>query len=67
MAAGSYELSVAVNGNVIPVKVTLAPGETRLVWVAKTGNVFHGASANIGGRGSATADLKGKEIQYVVQ
>ena len=67
MAAGSYELSVAVNGNVIPVKVTLAPGETRLVWVAKTGNVFHGASANIGGWGSATADLKGKEIQHVVQ
>jgi hypothetical protein len=67
MAAGCYELSVAVNGNVIPVKVTLAPGETRLVWVARTGNVFHGASANIGGRGSATADLKGKEIQYVVQ
>jgi hypothetical protein len=67
MAAGCYELSVAVNGNVIPVKVTLAPGETRLVWVARTGNVFHGASANIGGRGSATADLKGKEIQHVVQ
>lgn len=67
MAAGSYELSVAVNGNVIPVKVTLAPGETRLVWVARTGNVFHGASANIGGRGCSTLDLQGKEIQHVVQ
>lgn len=67
MPAGVHELSVTVNGNVIPVKVELAPGETRLVWIAKTGNVFHGASANIGGRGCSTLDLQGKEIQHVVQ
>lgn len=67
MAAGDCELSLVVDGTALPVKVALAPGETRLVWVAKTGNVFHGASVNIGGRGRPTSDLNGKEITNVVR
>jgi hypothetical protein len=63
MPPGEYSLCVGADGSSIPVKVPLSPGETRIVWIAKTGAVWHGVSACIGGAGAPLLDLSGKEIK----
>ncbi len=63
MSPGEYSLCVGADGSSIPVKVSLSPGETRIVWIAKTGTVWHGVSACIGGAGAPLLDLRGKEIK----
>lgn len=63
MEPGLNELTIDASGNRISVKVPLASGETRIVWVARTGAVWHGASACVGGAGAPLLDLNGKEIK----
>jgi hypothetical protein len=63
MTPGLYELAIDANGSRIPVKVPLAAGETRIVWVARTGTIWHGVSACAGGVGAPLLDLSGKEIK----
>lgn len=63
MDPGLYEIAVFVNGRKTTVRVPLAAGETRLLWIASTGGIMRGASAPLGGRGvKAPTDLNGKEI-----
>lgn len=63
MAPGDYEIGVRVNGRVIAANVTLAAGETRVLWIASTGAVTRGASAPLGAKGAPPKDLNGKEIK----
>jgi hypothetical protein len=62
MQPGTHDVEVKVDGRVIRAKVTLAPGETRLLWIADTGNVVRGASFAVGAKGAPACDLNGKEI-----
>jgi len=62
MRPGVYDVAVVVNGRTITARVPLAPGETRLLWVADAGMVVRGASASLTGRGAPPLDLTGKEI-----
>lgn len=63
MDPGLYEIAVFVNGRKTTVRVPLAAGETRLLWIASTGGIMRGASAPLGGRDvKAPTDLNGKEI-----
>ena len=62
MAPGVYDVAIHVNGRKTVVRVPLAAGETRLLWLANTGGTLRGASASVGGKGAAPTDLNGKEI-----
>lgn len=62
MQPGAHDVEVKVDGRIIRAKVTLAPGETRLLWIADTGNVVRGASFAVGEKGAPACDLNGKEI-----
>lgn len=63
MNPGDYELGVCAGGRTISVKVPLADKETRILWIASTGNIIRGASATLGGKGAPVLDLNGKEIK----
>jgi hypothetical protein len=62
MEPGLYDVDLLINGTRTTARVPLAAGETRLLWVANTKGTIRGASATVGGRGAATTDLNGKEI-----
>lgn len=57
---GVHEVSVNVDGRVLPAKVVLAPGETRILWIADSGTVVRGASMSADR--ASVLDLNGKEI-----
>ena len=61
MEPGTYDLGISVNGRSVPARVPLAPGETRILWLADTGLLVRGASATVSGRGAPVMDLSGKE------
>lgn len=61
---GVRDLTISANGRRIPVRVPLAAGETRILWVATAGATVRGGSAPVGGRAAAApTDLNGKEMQ----
>lgn len=47
MRPGDYQIGVATGARTVNVPVSLASGETRLVWVADTGRVFQFAQAKL--------------------
>ena len=62
MKPGVYAVSVSVNGRTITAQVSLAAGETRVLWIADAGSVVRGASAAAGPVGAPGMYLNGKEI-----
>jgi hypothetical protein len=62
MLPGTYDVELQINGTKSKVRIPLAAGETRLLWIANSRGTLRGASATIGGRGHVATDLNGKEI-----
>jgi len=66
---GEKDIAISAGGRTIHAKVPLAPGETRILWVASAGATARGASAPVGGRAAAAATdlngnaLNGKEVK----
>ena len=58
---GSKDAAGADLRAVLDEPATLAPGETRLLWLADTGAIVRGASAAVGAVGAPVMDLNGKE------
>ena len=61
MEPGVYDVAVSVNVRIVTARIPLAPGETRLLWLADTGTIVRGASAAVGAFGAPVMDLSGKE------
>ena len=62
MEPGLYDIEFYINGARMTVRVPLAAGETRILWLANTRGTMRGASATVGGKGANPTDLNGKEI-----
>lgn len=59
---GVHDVAIKVNGVPFSAKVSLAAGETKLLYVAKTGSVVRGGSVSLTKSGAQVFDINGKEI-----
>ncbi len=59
---GVHDVEIKVNGVPFTAKVSLAAGETKLLYVAKTGSVVRGGSVSLTNPGAPVFDINGKEI-----